>query len=253
MVDDLTALRHLRQRFARELDTGAVSGDVDDVGRGERARSDSHDYAGVAAPVRLKDIHGAIVTAGTVPGDRPPGDTGGMFETQDELAALQRLMDASLRRSGEHLRSIVTPGERTLTADQLVRVLTGMCTLSAATVTARHEPRISGVDGHFLHARWVFTTSGTAAKAHHLRARPAISVAHIRGDDLGVFVHGEAEFLTPADADFDAIERHLVGHYGSSPSSWGDEIVYVRVRPTWMIAYAFEPAKLLAGLEPGPD
>jgi len=176
-----------------------------------------------------------------------------MFETKDELAALQRLMNASLRRSGGHLRSIVTPGERTLSADQLVRVLTGMCTLSAATVTARHEPRISGVDGHFLHARWVFTTSGTAAKAHHLRARPAISVAHIRGDDLGVFVHGAAEFLTPADADFDAIERHLVGHYGSSPSSWGDEIVYVRVRPTWMIAYAFEPAKLLAGLEPGPD
>jgi hypothetical protein len=99
----------------------------------------------------------------------------------------------------------------------------------------------------------VFTTSGTAAKAHHLRARPAISVAHIRGDDLGVFVHGEAEFLTPADADFDPIEQHLVGHYGSSPSSWGSEIVYVRVRPAWMIAYAFEPAKLLAGLGPGPD
>ncbi|MGH7129693.1 MAG: pyridoxamine 5'-phosphate oxidase family protein, partial [Planctomycetaceae bacterium] len=72
-----------------------------------------------------------------------------MYETEAELAALQELMDASLRRSTEHLRSIVTPGEHTLTAPQLVRVLTGMCTLSAATVTARHEPRISGVDGHF--------------------------------------------------------------------------------------------------------
>lgn len=176
-----------------------------------------------------------------------------MYETDAELAGLQRLMDASLGRSSDHLRSIVTPGERTLTASQLVRVLTGMCTLSAATVTARHEPRISGVDGHFLHARWVFTTSGTAAKARHLRARPAISVAHIRGDDLGVFVHGEAEFLTSANADFDAIEQHLVGHYGSSPSSWGDEIVYIRVQPTWMIGYAFQPATLLAGLEPGSD
>jgi hypothetical protein len=176
-----------------------------------------------------------------------------MYETAAELAALQELMDASLGRSGDHLRSIVTPGERTLTAAQLVRVLTGMCTLSAATVTARNQPRISGVDGHFLHARWVFTTSGTAVKARHLRARPAISVAHIRGDDLGVFVHGEAEFLTPANADFDAIEQHLVGHYGSSPSSWGDEIVYIRVRPSWMIGYAFEPDALLAGLEDAPN
>ncbi len=176
-----------------------------------------------------------------------------MYETGAELAALQQLMDASLGRSTEHLRSIVTPGSHTLTAAQLVRVLSGMCTLSAATVTARHEPRISGVDGHFLHARWVFTTAGTAAKARHLRARPAISVAHIRGDDLGVFVHGEAEFLAPGHADFEAIEEHLVAHYGSSPSSWGDEIVYLRVQPTWMIGYAFEPAKLLAGVDADPD
>ena len=68
-----------------------------------------------------------------------------------------------------------------------------------------------------------------------------------------VFVHGEAEFLTSANADFDAIEQHLVGHYGSSPSSWGDEIVYIRVQPTWMIGYAFEPTTLLAGLESGSD
>jgi len=169
-----------------------------------------------------------------------------MYETDAELGALQELLDASLARSTEHLRSIVTPGERTLTAEQLVTVLTGMCTLSAATVTAHGEPRISGVDGHFLRGRWVFTTSGTAAKTRHLRARPGISVAHIRGDDLGVFTHGTAEFLDPDHPDFAAIEQHLVQHYGSSPSSRGDEIVYLRVRPTWMVAYAFEPAKLLA-------
>ena len=181
-----------------------------------------------------------------------PGDTGGMYETEDELAALQRLMDASLRRASEHLRSIVTPGERTLTAEQVVRVLTGMCTLSAATVTARHEPRISGVTGTSCTPLGVHHV-GHGGQAHHLRARPAISVAHIRGDDLGVFVHGEAEFLTPADADFDPIEQHLVGHYGSSPSSWGDEIVYVRVRPAWMIACAVRAGEAAGrpGTRPG--
>jgi Pyridoxamine 5'-phosphate oxidase len=167
-----------------------------------------------------------------------------MYETDAELAELQDLLDTSLARSTEHLRSIIT-GSTAVTAARLVRILTGMCVLSAATVTARGEPRISGVDGHFLHGRWVFTTSATAAKAAHLRARPAVSVANMRGEALGVFTHGQAEFLTPKHDGFAGIEEHLVRHYGSSPSSWGDEIVYLRVRPTWMVPYAYDAASLV--------
>ncbi|GAA2758558.1 pyridoxamine 5'-phosphate oxidase family protein [Actinopolymorpha rutila] len=167
-----------------------------------------------------------------------------MDETDSDVEELQRLLDSSLPHASEHLRSIVTP-ERTLTARQLCGVLTGMCTLSVATVTAGGAPRISAVDGHFLRGRWVFTTSGTAVKARHLRARPDVSVAHLRGDDLGVFTHGVAEFLSPDHPDWQPIEDHLVRHYGSSPTSWGEEIVYVRVRPQWMVAYAFDPGKLV--------
>jgi hypothetical protein len=53
-----------------------------------------------------------------------------------------------------------------------------MCTLAISTVTARCEPRISAIDGHFLHGRWIFGTDRSAAKAQHLDARPAVSVAH---------------------------------------------------------------------------
>lgn len=172
-----------------------------------------------------------------------------MYETQTELDDLDTLLTTSLRGSTQHLRSIVTPGERTLDAREAAAVLTGMCTLSVATVTASGQPRISGVDGHFLHGRWVFTTAGGAAKARHLRARPQVSVAHLRGDDLGVFTHGRAEFLTHEHADFAEVEEHLVGHYGSSPSSWGDDIVYLRVQPHWMVVYAFTKADLLAAAE----
>src|SRR5690606_5621054 len=125
-------------------------------------------------------------------GDSWPGsvtfrcDARGVYETESELRDLQNLMDASLSRSTAHLRSIVT-GERSLGADQLVRVLSGMCVLALSTVTAAGEPRVSAVDGHFLHGRWVFGTARGAAKARHLRARPAASVAHLRGEDLGVF------------------------------------------------------------------
>jgi hypothetical protein len=172
-----------------------------------------------------------------------------MYETADELRDLQTLLDTSLPRSSAHLRSIVTPGKRTLTATQLASVLTGMCTLSVATVTTRGEPRISGLDGHFLHGRWIFSTAGTAVKVRHLRARPAVSVAHLRGDDLGVFVHGRAEFVPQAHPDWQEIEDHLTAHYGSSPTSWGDDIVYLRVTPHWMVAYAAQPAKLLKEVE----
>jgi hypothetical protein len=168
-----------------------------------------------------------------------------VHETPSDLDRLQRLLDDSASRASEHLTSIVTPGRR-LTAAQTAEVLTGMCTLALATVTAAGEPRVSGVDGHFLRGRWLFTTSGTAVKVRHLRARPACSVAHLRGDDLGVFVHGQAVLMAAADAPA-WVEEHLVAHYGLSPSTLGPEIVYGWVDPAWMVAYAFDPRKVLAG------
>jgi hypothetical protein len=166
-----------------------------------------------------------------------------VHETAEDLDRLQVLLDASAARASEHLTSIVTPSRR-LTAPQLSSVLPGMCTLALATTTAAGEPRVSGVDGHFLRGRWLFTTSGTAVKVRHLRARPACSVAHLRGADLGVFVHGRASLMSSADAP-SWVEEHLVAHYGLSPSTLGPDIVYAWVDPAWMVGYAFDPAKVL--------
>src|SRR4051794_41951188 len=99
-----------------------------------------------------------------------------MHETPDELARLQRLLDDSHGRATEHLRGIISD-DRTLAATHVVGLLTGMKAISVATVTARGEPRISAMDGHFLHGTWTFSTSRTAAKARHLAARPAGSDA----------------------------------------------------------------------------
>jgi hypothetical protein len=174
-----------------------------------------------------------------------------MFETETELAELQTLLDSSLERASGHLRSIITPGERTLSAQQLTVVCTGMCTLSIATVTANGEPRVSAVDGHLLHGRWLFSTDRSAAKAKHLAARPAVSVAYLRGEELGVFTHGEAETLNPADGpddpDWPAVLDYMTAYYGTSPLTWGD-VVYYRLKPTWMAAFAAKPHELLASL-----
>lgn len=171
-----------------------------------------------------------------------------MRETPAELAELQRLLDDSHARAGEHLTGIIS-ADRTLRASEICGLMTGMRVLAVATVTAHGEPRISGVDGHFLHGRWVFTTSGTAAKTRHLRARPATSVAHIDGEDVAVYCHGRAEPLTPDHPDFAGVEEHLVAHYGSSPTSWGPDIAYFRVQPSWMVGYAWRRSELLARAE----
>ncbi len=171
-----------------------------------------------------------------------------MHETTQEMAELQSLLDSSLARSTVHLRSIVT--ERTLTAEQLTQVLTGMCTLALSTVTAKGEPRISGVDGHFLHGKWHFGTARSAAKARHLAARPVASVAHMRGDDLGAFTHGMVETLNsehgePA-ADWPDLLSYFQEFYGSDAFDWDKEVVYYRLHPHWMTVYASDVTKSIA-------
>ncbi|WP_436519567.1 pyridoxamine 5'-phosphate oxidase family protein [Actinoplanes sp. HUAS TT8] len=163
-----------------------------------------------------------------------------MRETPDEVAELQRLLDASLRGATGHLRSIVA--ERTITAEQLTGVLTGMCVLSLATVTATGEPRISAVDGHFLHGRWIFGTAPTAAKARHLAARPAASVSHLRGEDLGVFVHGRVEAID-LSREPDLLQ-YVREFYGDDAFDWENEVVYFRLQPHFMTVYAPDLDKL---------
>jgi len=165
-----------------------------------------------------------------------------MLETSDDLTRLQSLLDESHARATEHLRGIIND-DRTLSAHQIAGLLTGMKVISVATVTARGEPRISAMDGHFLRGTWTFSTSRTSAKARHLAKRPAVSVAHVDGEALGVFSHGYVVEL--AGADLAAVDEHWTAHYGSSPLSWGDVVMW-RLEPTWMVGYAFRREDLLA-------
>jgi general stress protein 26 len=165
-----------------------------------------------------------------------------MFETPDEIGRLQDLLDASHARSTEHLRGIIND-DRTLSAAQIAGLLTGMKVITGATVTAGGEPRISAMDGHFLHGTWTFSTSRTSAKARHLAHRPAVSIAHVDGEALAVFSHGQVVEL--AGDELAAVDAHWTAHYGSSPMSWGDVVMW-RLEPTWMVGYAFQRAELLA-------
>jgi pyridoxine/pyridoxamine 5'-phosphate oxidase len=160
--------------------------------------------------------------------------SGAMRETREELDALQRLLDESFTRSSSHLRSIMEP-QRRLTAERLAAELPSPAVLNIATVTARGEPRVSAVDGHFIHGRWHFTTAADSPKARHLAARPAVSASYTPRDGYGVFCHGRAALLDGPERQL--LREHFTATYGSDPEGWGG-IVYVRIDPDWMTAFA---------------
>lgn len=173
------------------------------------------------------------------------GEGVGVYETTAELAALDELLRRSRDGATAHLRGIIGPS-RTLGAADLASLLTGMRVLALATVTAHGEPRVSAVDGHFLHGSWTWGTSGTSAKARHLERRPAVSVAHIDGEALALFAHGEAERLVPHNPRFDETLAHWTAHYGSSPLDWGPDTRLYRLAPAFMVGYASDRDALLA-------
>ena len=163
-----------------------------------------------------------------------------MFESEQEVGELQVLMDRTYARANPHLLEIVKP-ERRLNARQVVRYLQGTKHVAFATVNERGEPRVAPLDGVFIHGRVTVSTGGRAARLRHLRANAACSAAHVDGDTVGIVVHGHATIIGPGDAGVEEIEPVWRDIYGSSPFEWGEGVVFMRVEPTSMWAYAFHP------------
>jgi general stress protein 26 len=175
-----------------------------------------------------------------------------MFETTDELAALDELLAASFAGAGDHLTAIISP-ERRLGATDLCRYLTGVKHLVLSTVTAACEPRCSAVDGLFLHGSFWFSTSATSLKARHLDRRPALSAAHVIGDDVGVFVHGHARVVRGATEASASISHYWSEVYGGgTPEDWvptPSDARYVQIVALSMFTYAFNRDRFEALLD----
>lgn len=165
-----------------------------------------------------------------------------MKETEAELDALQVLLDRSHAGASEHLVSIIDD-ERSLSAREIAGLMTGLRVVSFATVTSRGEPRISALDGHFLHGHWTLSTLRTSPKGRQALAHPAVSAACIEGEEVGVFTHGRVVEVEGDERE--EVDAHWTAHYGSSPYSWGDVVIF-RLDPTWMVGYVANRAEVLA-------
>jgi general stress protein 26 len=163
-----------------------------------------------------------------------------MFETEAELAELQAMFDAHLASANRHMTNIVTPDRRP-TARQVATYLQGTKHVAFATVTSRGEPRVSPLDMLFIHGRFTLSTSASATKIRHLRANPACSAVHVDGDRIAVVANGVAEWIPRDHPDHDEIHRIWSKTYESDPYSWGEGVVFFRIKPASMWAYAFHP------------
>ncbi|HEX2104752.1 MAG TPA: pyridoxamine 5'-phosphate oxidase family protein [Solirubrobacteraceae bacterium] len=160
-----------------------------------------------------------------------------MHETEDDLRALQDLLDRSHANAGPHLRSLFTDDSR-IPAAELPELLRGVQVLALATVTARGEPRVAPVDGLFFRGRWHFGSAHNSARFRHIRARPAVSAAHVRGEQLAVVVHGTAHELNPRAPEHAAFRAYLNQTYpGWDDAGWTAGAPYARIEPAAMFTF----------------
>ena len=159
-----------------------------------------------------------------------------MHETNQEIAWLQSLLDASYAGAGEHLLSIHTPNWR-MTAADLCETLTKVCVLNLATVTPHGRPMVAPVDGLFLHGKFWFGSSNDSQRFRHIRLNPYVSAAHTRGEDLSVVEHGAAVEVDVAEGEHEELHDYCRAIYDEFDSwgKWGDQ-PYAYIEPSRLYA-----------------
>jgi hypothetical protein len=103
-----------------------------------------------------------------------------MFETEDDLQALQQLLDASYARAGSHLRSIWGEESRLDAA-----AATWSCPASRFFTSRLSRiagsPGVAPVDGLFFRGEFWFGSAEDSARFRNLRANPPVSGVVTRG------------------------------------------------------------------------
>jgi nitroimidazol reductase NimA-like FMN-containing flavoprotein (pyridoxamine 5'-phosphate oxidase superfamily) len=163
-----------------------------------------------------------------------------VHETPEDIHALQALLDASHAAAGPHLRAIWNE-ERRIPAAELPEILTGVQTITLATVTAAGEPRIVPVDGLFFAGRFYAGATRDSVRLRHLRARPQVSVALVRGEELAVVVHGHAALVDTDAPEHAAFREYCLEVYGAPWHSFGAGEPYARIEPAKMFTFRNPP------------
>ena len=160
-----------------------------------------------------------------------------MYETDRDLEDLQRLLDESYSRAGDHLRSIWGEDAR-LDAEQLAAELDGVQILDLATVTPRGEPRVAPVDGLFFRGRFWFGSAHNSARFRNIRANPAVSGVVTHGlETFLVIVHGRAVETDPRSPEAGGFADYPRAVYDFDWDAMHPDSPYARIDANTMLAF----------------
>jgi hypothetical protein len=166
------------------------------------------------------------------------GAVGLVFETEEELAALQELLDASFARAGEHILSMFG-AEHRMSAPQ-VSGFRGLRQVAVATVNSRGEPRVAPRNASFIHGRFILAANSKSTMVGRLARRPSIGMTYFE-DDLMIVLHGTALPFRRESPGFESTRPEWERAHGKSLRELGDINLLIRVDAANMLAFAQYP------------
>lgn len=167
-----------------------------------------------------------------------------MFETDTDLADLQRVIDESYAHAMAHLLQVHDPARR-LTATAVAAELTGMRLLTLATSTRDGRPVSGPVDGIFYRGLFHFGSAPESVRFGHIRQRPDVSATHLPGEHLAVTVHGRAEIIDVAAPEHAGFRQCLLDiylpRYGDAWLPILEGGAFARIHPRRMFTFSMPP------------
>ncbi|HUP86834.1 MAG TPA: hypothetical protein VM143_14345 [Acidimicrobiales bacterium] len=135
------------------------------------------------------------------------------------------MLDASIERGGEHLRSAFGQETRP-TASQVVEALPGIFEMHFAVVTAEGAPLVAPIDGILYRGRVWVGIPPRAVRARLVRRDPRVSASY-NASEFAFIVHGQFHEPSYDDGErlgFAELARSLyIGQYGDWFGPWMDE------------------------------
>jgi hypothetical protein len=103
---------------------------------------------------------------------------------------------------------------------------------------------VAPIDCIFYHGRFYLSTESKSLRARHLAKKPGISLTYFEGADPVIIVHGEALFVRRGEPAFSQLDSEWVKAYGSSTAALSDKVLFIKVEPKIMHAFAFHPERV---------
>ena len=160
-----------------------------------------------------------------------------MYETEAELSELEKLVERSKFKSGDHLSSLFGQGEW-LSGEQVAHHLQGIGNVALATVNSKMEPRVAPLEAVLFHGRFYIAVQSDSTRVRHLTKTPVASLTYTRDDDVLITVNGDTTFVHKGEPDFAGLDAEWSKKYGGSVR---DTFVFIKLVTTSLVAFAINP------------